>query len=49
MLGKEEVTDDGLEMTEDDNEMVDSGIGRNICRTDSHGENFNVKIPCFII
>ena len=45
MPGKEEVTDDGLEMTEDNNEMVDSGIGRNICRTDSHGEKFAVKIP----
>ena len=51
MPGKKEVpddglrmTDDGVEMTDDDREMVDSGIGRNICRTDSHGENFAVKI-----
>ena len=29
----------GVEMTEEDREMVDSGIGRNICRTDSYGEN----------
>jgi len=33
--GKKEVPQGGLEMTEEDREMVDSGIGRNICRTDS--------------
>jgi len=34
--GKMEVAEDGLEMSAVDREMVDSGIGRNICRTDSH-------------
>merc|ERR1719369_1191900 len=34
--GKKEDPQEGLEMTEEDREMVDSGIGRNICRTDSH-------------
>ena len=38
--GKMEVAEDGLEMSAVDREMVDSGIGRNICRTDSHGEKF---------
>merc|ERR1711981_364562 len=34
--GKKEGPQGGLEMTEEDREMVDSGIGRNICRTDSY-------------
>eukprot|EP00090_Calanus_glacialis_P019464 TRINITY_DN2990_c0_g1_i6.p1 TRINITY_DN2990_c0_g1~~TRINITY_DN2990_c0_g1_i6.p1 ORF type:complete len:294 (+),score=91.46 TRINITY_DN2990_c0_g1_i6:755-1636(+) len=34
--GKHEVSKEGTEMTDDVREMVDSGIGRNICRTDSH-------------
>ena len=38
--GKMEVLEDGLEISAVDREMVDSGIGRNICRTDSHGEKF---------
>merc|ERR1711874_167712 len=34
--GTKEGPQGGLEMTEEDREMVDSGIGRNICRTDSY-------------
>ena len=42
--GKYEVSEEGTEMTDDDREMVDSGIGRNICRTDSHGKNWQLEI-----
>jgi len=34
--GKMEMVEVGQEMSAVDREMVDSGIGRNICRTDSH-------------
>ena len=45
--GKHEVSKEGTEMTDDVREMVDSGIGRNICRTDSHGKNLQLFIFSF--
>ena len=37
-----EMVEVGQEMSAVDREMIDSGIGRNICRTDSHGKKFYI-------